>query len=71
MTDGWHPVGAGGGVGMKGEPQARGGAERLKIAAAGFRLANVEAGGGGGAATANRAVLPLGRGVSHGGELMR
>lgn len=44
MTGRWHPVGSGGGGGVKAGSPRQGGAGGLKIAAAGFQLANVEAG---------------------------
>lgn len=44
MTGWWHPVGAGGGGGVKAGSPRQGGAGGLKIATAGFQLANVEAG---------------------------
>lgn len=44
MTGWWHPVGSGGGGRVKAGSPRQGGAGGLKIAAAGFQLANVEAG---------------------------
>lgn len=73
MTGWWHPVGAGGGGGVKAGSPKQGGAGGLKIAAAGFQLANVEAGswrrGGWQAVFAHSAGLcfPWVPGVSHGG----